>query len=200
MLEQEVTMARNATVIAADGSLRIIETMFSSVVDLSSDHAELVARLHPLKKKVLDKVLADSRNAQAHEPRVDIELHVNKLHGGGVQVFDYATLAHRGFGNIIGDAHGRGFEPGAEPVIRQLADRSFRLLFHAMPPRRHVLGAAFDVDHFSEQLVKCCGADIFHDDRDVFYIAKSARAEDIREIFAFLRDYEGPRRRSGLMF
>lgn len=202
MLEQEVTIARNGTVVAADGSLRIIETMFSSVCDLSSDHAELVARLHPLKKRVLDRVLGAGRPGSA-EPaqRVAIELHVNMLHGGGVKVIDYATLAHRRFGNILGDAHGRGFEPGAEPVIRQLADKSFRLLFHAMPPRRHALGAAFDVDHFSEQLVAQCDADIFHDDRDVFYIARSARAEDIREIFGFLRDYKGPPpRRSGLMF
>jgi hypothetical protein len=198
MLEQEVTIARNGTVVAADGSLRIIETMFSSVCDLVNDHAELVARLHPLKKRVLDQVLADSRQSSA--PPVHIELHVNNLHGGGVKVIDYATLAHVRFGNIIGDAHGRSFEPGAEPVIRQLTDKSFRLLFHAMPPRRHALGAAFDVDHFSEQLLKQCGADIFHDDRDVFYVARSARAADIVEIFTFLRDYKGPPRRSGLMF
>lgn len=198
MLEQEVAIARNNTVTGADGSVRIIETMFSSVCDLATDHAELVARLHPLKKRVLDKVLASGKKTP--QKRVQVELHVNILHGGGVKVIDYAKLARQKFDNIIGDAHGRGFEPGAEPVIRQLRDKSFRLLFHAMPPRRHALGAAFNVDHFSEQLVERCKADIFHDDRDVFYIAKTARAEDILEIFTFLRDYSGPRRRAGLMF
>lgn len=191
MRDQHVSIAGVTSVQLADGSVRIIESMFSQVCDLANDHAEVLCRLHPLKKQRFDRVLADAAQERtAGCPRVDIELHVNHLHGG-IAVLNYAELARARFDNIAGQASGHGFEPGAEPVIRQLRDKSFRLVFHAMPPEQHRLGEAFDADHFGPALVAACAADMHQDDRDVFYIASSARAAHIKEIFAFLRDYQG---------
>lgn len=191
MREQHVTIAGVTSVRLADGSVRIIESMFSQVCDLANDHGEVLCRLHPVKKQRFDTALAEAtRSGPLPRPRVDIELHVNHLHGG-IAVLDYAELAGETFDNVAGEASGRGFEPGAEPVVRQMRDKSFRLVFHAMPPERHLLGDAFDPEHFGAALIAHCSADMHQDDRDVFYIASSARAEHIKEIFAFLRDYQG---------
>ncbi|WP_426195422.1 hypothetical protein [Massilia sp. DWR3-1-1] len=191
MKDEQVSIACDNTVVQADGSLRIVESMFSTVCDLARDHGEVLSRLHPVKKERFDQVLTGAATvASLPDRRVDIELHVNNLRGG-VEVIDYADLVRHHAAPVIGEAHGRGFEPGAEPVIRQVRDKSFRLLFHAMPPRHHRLGAAFDAEHFCEHLVASCAADMHRDDRDVFYIAQTAQATHIKEIFAFLRDYQG---------
>ncbi|MDB5962597.1 MAG: hypothetical protein JWP59_3891 [Massilia sp.] len=192
MTDEHINIACDNTVVLADGSLLIVESMFSTVCDLANDHAEVLARLHPVKKRLFDSVVTGAaRAATMPGQRVHIELHVNNLRGGGTEVIDYTSLAGRRFDHVAGEALGRGFEPGAEPVIRQLRDKSFRLLFHAMPPIKHVLGASFDADHFCEQLVARCAADMHQDDHDVFYIARSAGPADIKEIFAFIRDYRG---------
>lgn len=187
----DVSIACDDTAVTADGSLRIIESMFSTVCDLAHDPAEVLARLHPLKKQVFDQVLTGNAHVQTMPGRrVDIELHVSSLRGG-VAVLRYADLGRKKMDTVIGEAHGRGFEPGAEPVIRQMRDKSFRLVFHTMPPLHHALGAAFDPEHFCEALAAGCAADMHQDDRDVFYIAQSAGAADIKQIFAFIRDYRG---------
>ncbi|MBC7686243.1 MAG: hypothetical protein H7176_13595 [Bdellovibrionales bacterium] len=190
MREQQVSIAGVTSVRLADGSVRVIDSMFSQVCDLANDHAEVLCRLHPEKKRRFDSVLAEAAQAGAASQRVDIELHVNHLHGG-IAVLNYAELVRTRHHNIAGEASARGFEPGAEPVIRQLRDKSFRLVFHAMPPAHHRLGEAFDPEHFGSALVASCSADMHQDDRDVFYIASSAGAEHIKEIFTFLRDYQG---------
>ena len=190
-MDEQVTIACDSTEVLPDGSLLVIESMFSNVCDLANDHAEVLSRLHPVKKRLFDQVVAGAATPQFMAgQRVHVELHVNKLRGG-VEVLDYAALAHLPFNKVIGEAHARGFEPGAEPVIRQMRDKSFRLLFQAMPPLHHVLGAAFDADHFCEQMAARCAADMHLDDRDVFYIAPTASAADIKQIFAFMRDYRG---------
>lgn len=175
---------RRAAPVAARTAL--VESMFSTVCDLASDRAELLARLHPLKKRHFDALLAAGGGAGAGA----VLLQVSTLRGG-VETIDYASLAATPLGNVVGEAQARGFDAGAEPVIRQLRDKSFRLLFHTMPPASHPLGKAFDVDHFCDSLLQQCAADMHKDDREVFYIAQSAGAADIKEIFAFLRDYRG---------
>lgn len=180
----DALVSSDNTVVLADGSTRIVESMFSTVCDLAGDHAEVLCRLHPARRQAFDRVLAGGQ-------RIAIELHVNNLRDGGVTVIDYVSLAASGVDKVIGQAQARHFDPGAEPLIRQVRDKSFRLLFHRLPPAQHVLGEAFDLEHFCDALVDHCTADMHQDDRAVFYIAPSTSADQIKQILTFLRDYRG---------
>lgn len=182
-----------------DGRAMITETMFSAVSDLSTDHGELLARLHPLKKELFDHVHAGSYvpvSTRTESGRVieshlhhDIKIYVSTPRGE-THGLDYSTVL-RSQSSATGEAHGHGFDANAEPVIRQMPDRSFRLIFCSLPPIAHRLGQAFDMDHFGQALLDNCKAEIKWDDRDVFWISKSASADQIREVLAFVKSYEG---------
>lgn len=163
-----------------NGSLHIVESMFSAHCDLAADRLEVLARLHPVKKAAFDLL----------PPNCLIEVHVNRP-GGGIKTINYATIRKLAPTNVIGAVQGIGFDSGAEPLIRQMSDRSFRLVFNAMPPLAHPLGAQFDMDDFGAALIRCCAVKVDWDDRDVFYIDKSAGPGDIRAILGFIRDYRG---------
>lgn len=126
-----------------NGSLHIIESMFSAHCDLAADRLEVLARLHPVKKAAFDLL----------PPNCLIEVHVNRP-GGGIKTIDYATIRKLAPTNVIGAVQGIGFDSGAEPLIRQMSDRSFRLVFNAMPPLAHPLGAQFDMDDFGAALIR----------------------------------------------
>jgi hypothetical protein len=174
------TLKADNVVVRENGSLHIVEAMFSASCDLSTDRLEVLARLHPAKKNALDQM----------PPNCLIEVHVNKP-GGGIKKIDYSTIRNLAPTNVIGEAHGKNFDEGAEPVLRQMRDGSFRLVFNAMPPLSHPLGANFDIDDFGEALTRCCKVKIDWEDRDVFYIDKRAGADDIRAVLGFIRDYRG---------
>lgn len=179
------------------GSLKIVESMFSGICDLSTDFGEIAARIHPLKQRLFDAIVggaqvealvSDGRGGtRSASFNRDIELHVNQR-GGGIAEVNYAKVAGKLAQVIRGEVAGRGFDENAEPVIRQMQDRSFRLVFCTMPPRRHRLGAAFDMDAFGKALVANVKAKLSWDDRDVFYIER-ATEEEIRELLRFLMNY-----------
>ena len=184
----------------ADGRVAIVESMFSGSAELKTDRLEVLARIHPVKKQFFDGVLSGAcasaeiptdrggRREAAFVP--DIDIHVGGK--GGAAKLSYSAIAGLAPTNVIGEVHARGFDANAQPLIRQMADRSFRLVFCSLPPRSHALGARFDMDHFGAALIKHCAADIAWDDRDVFTIGKSAGADAIREILGFLQTYGGP--------
>lgn len=177
----------------------IVETMYSALFDLARDHCEVLARIHPAKKKFFDLVSGGRRVPvsvrDGYRPPVTVMLH-DQIHihvngpDGGMAILDYATVA-RSAVTVTGEAQGRGFDADAEPVIRQMPDRSFRLVFFAMPPSVSRLGAAFDVDHFGEALLRATGAELRWDDCDVVWIAPSAGAQEIRALLRFLSVYDG---------
>ena len=82
----------------------------------------------------------------------------------------------------------RGFDEGAEPVMRQMRDGSYRVVFCTMPPRSHALGAAFDVDGFGDALLNAVKAEVVWDDQDVIHVP-AATEEEIREIYQFIVQY-----------
>lgn len=201
MAPESFQLVSDNVVMREDGSIALVESMFSGVCDLAADRGEVLARLHPAKTKFFDMVSSGAelqvQLQSAKGPATDarfhrnIEIHVNHPRGG-IVVIDYASLA-KAPNRVIGEARGKGFDANAEPILRQMQDRSFRLVFCSMPPRGHRLGAAFDMDHFGAALMKSCKADIKWDDRDVFYISKSATASDIREVLGFMAGYSGRR-------
>lgn len=177
----------------------IVETMYSARYDLAQDYCEVLARIHPAKKKFFDLVSSGGRVPvsvrDGYRPPVtvmlhdQIHIHVNRP-DGRMAILDYAAVARSAL-TVTGEAQGRGFDADAEPVIRQMPDRSFRLVFFAMPPSLGRLGAAFNVDHFGEALLKATGAELRWDDCDVVWIAPSAGADDIRALLRFLSVYDG---------
>ena len=183
-----------------DGTLKLVESMFSSKADLATNTAELMARLHPAKQSFYDRISSGSPvEIQAPTPdgrtvytrnHSNIEIHVNRPEGG-IEVLHYAALTGRAVDSVIGEAVGKGFDAGAQPVIRQMRDRSFRLVFCSMPPGEHALGDKFDMDHFGEALIASCKVPVTWEDRDVFLIDKSACADDIRGLLRFIATYRG---------
>lgn len=180
-----------------DGKMRLFESMHSALADLSNDPTEVVARIHPAKQKTFDAIVNGAnievavRNNRGGQANVtihdDILLYVNVPGGGEPHPLSYASIMGR-HRRSFGEVHARGFDANAEPVIRQMPDRSFRLVFCTMPPRAHVLGEAFDMNDFAKRLIKLTDAQITWDDRDVFHIA-SAKEADIRAILQFLQSY-----------
>ena len=179
------------------GGYKIVESMHSGVFDLAADFGEVAARIHPVKQKLFDAVLsgtevkAEVRNAQGELEKVslnrDVELHVNRA-GGSVAEVQYVHVAGKLPVGVRGQVPVKGFDAGADPVIRQMKDGSFRVIFCSMPPRKHPLGAAFDVDAFADALLNTVQATVVWDDVDVIHIP-SASADEIREIYRFMLDY-----------
>jgi hypothetical protein len=195
--DQQLQLVCDHVVADRFGRLKIIESMFSGFHDLSTNQGEVAARIHPAKKRVFDAIASGSKvdvkvtgdlagDATPSFDR-DIEIHVNRP-GGGIAKLDYAEVAGKLAGMVRGEVTGRGFDENAEPVIRQMHDKSFRLLFCSMPPLKHRLGAAFDMDTFGAALSSKVKAKVNWDDRDVFYI-KQASEDEIREILRFLMNY-----------
>jgi hypothetical protein len=116
----------------------------------------------------IEVAVRNNRGGQANVTiHDDILLYVNVPDGGEPHPLSYASIMGR-HRRSFGEVHARGFDANAEPVIRQMPDRSFRLVFCTMPPRAHVLGEAFDMNDFAKRLIKLTDAKITWDDRDVY--------------------------------
>lgn len=179
------------------GGIKIVEAMHSSVFNLSDDYGEIAARIHPLKGELFDAILNGAEvpvqvrdgAGELHSVPInrDIEIHVNRWSGGVATVL-HAHVTGKQAVSVRGEVRARGFDEGAEPILRQMHDRSFRLVFCSMPPRGHVLGERFDMDAFAEAMINGVQAIMVWDDRDVFHIP-SATEDEIREILRFLYSY-----------
>ena len=192
-------MSRNKLQLVCDnvvadplGGYKVVESLHSGVFELASDYGEIAARIHPLKQQLFDAILkGEEVAAQVDGVNVavnrDVELHVNHPRRTLAHVL-YAHVAGKLPVGVRGQLAVRGFDEGADPVIRQMRDGSYRVVFCTMPPRRHALGAAFDVDAFGDALLNGVKAEVVWDDQDVIHVP-AATQDEIRELYQFLFNY-----------
>lgn len=180
------------------GRIRLVEAMYSGALRLDLDPAEVAARIHPVKQRLFDQVIAGDRiEATLTDPdgrtRVwtvegPIDLVVSSP--GGPVTLSYADVAGRHRSVVTDEVTGRGFDVDAEPVLRRMHDGSLRLVFCSMPPARHRLGSGFDLERFGEALVGEAGLDMSWDDRDVFVIPQATEAQ-LQALLRFIETYDG---------
>ncbi|WP_426167623.1 hypothetical protein [Pseudoduganella sp. R-34] len=195
-MAESLQITCDATTVGDDGKMYLHESMFSGLYDLPNNHAEIVARLHPAKRKLFDALVGgeeievETKDAKGAVVKVrldnDVTIHVNQRYGG-VRRFSYSSIIAK-HARSYGEVQARGFDANCEPVIRQMPDRSFRIIFNTMPPRGHALGAAFNMDHFGAHMVKLTESKMTWDDRDVFHLPSATEAE-IRAILQFMLTY-----------
>lgn len=180
------------------GRVRLIEAMYSGVIRLDLDFAEVAARVHPVKQQLFDRVIAGDRiEVTLTDPEgrngdwiVDdhIELHVSSP--DGPVTLSYADVAGQHRRVVTDETTASGFDPDAEPVLRRMRDGSLRLVFCSLPPARHRLGSRFDLEHFGESVIGEAGPEIAWDDRDVFLLPYATEAQ-LRAVLRYVEAYEG---------
>ena len=192
-------MSRNKLQLVCDnvvldplGGYKVVESLHSGVFDLAGDYGEIAARIHPLKQQLFDAVLrGEEVQAQCEGVDVvlnrDVELHVNHPRHVLAHVL-YAHVAGKLPVGVRGQLAVRGFDEGADPVIRQMRDGSYRVVFCTMPPRRHALGAGFDVDAFGDALLNSVNAQVVWDDVDVIHMPVATQ-DEIGELYQFIASY-----------
>ena len=192
-------MSRNKLQLVCDsivadplGGFKIVESLHSGVFDLAGDYGEIAARIHPLKQQLFDAILkGEEVAAQVDGASVvlnrDVELRVNHPRRALTSVL-YAHVAGKLAVGVRGQLAVRGFDEGAEPVMRQMRDGSYRVVFCTMPPRSHALGVAFDVDGFGDALLNAVKAEVVWDDQDVIHVPAATESE-IRELYQFIAHY-----------
>ena len=200
MENENVQVVADNVILREDGELMLVESMFSEINNLSVDIGELLGRIHPIKRRLYDRIAngevvetsAQLKNGRTVHGRIHskIEIHVNRP-GGGIQPLDYTALIDSGENSVIGETTAQRFDAAGEPVIRQMRDRSFRLVFLSLPPQQHALGGRFNMDHFGTALIRSSKAAVTWDDRDVFHIGASAGKDDILHLLHFLAKYRG---------
>lgn len=178
--------------------VRLSEAMYSGAIRLDLDAAEVASRIHPVKQRLFDRVLARERievtltDPQGHTGvwTVDDQIDLVVSSPDGLVTLSYAEVAGEHRHTVTSEVVGRGFDLDAEPLLRRMSDGSSRLVFCSMPPARHRLGSGFDMDHFGQALLRNAGAEITWDDRDVF-ILPTANAARIRRMLEFIAEYPG---------
>jgi hypothetical protein len=206
---QTVRFRADNVVYGPDGCL-VVEALFSGVVDLSAPSANLAARIHPAKARAFSWIVNQTcvavatGDAEAGEGALrlipEVELHLNRPSGG---------IAVRRFSELLPQAEGLietgackdvkatltvpGFDPTAEPVLRELRDGSLWLIFNCLPPLASddpARAASFDMDGFGGQLGEAAGVPLLWDDREVFVIQRPRRAT-AGKLRSFLLNYWG---------
>jgi hypothetical protein len=193
----------------ADGD-KIVESMFSRVIDLSLPQTNLLPRLHPNKMRVYYWITAQPPvavhidNEKAPKNRSlnlvpDVDLTVNRPEPGlTTRKFSEflprcVTLLEQGMsGEVIRTIELSGFEPGDEPVIREMHDGTLLLVFAAMPPfvteTDPMKAALFDMAKFGEEIEGAAGVPTIWDDREVFVI-QQPNSDTIERIADSLGNY-----------
>jgi len=189
LVSSSTRVVADVAIVQPDGSVKLVESMFSSKVDLTGPAPAVAARIHPSKAAAFLAALEerDERHvtvAAGLPPgayRVDpaIEIHVNgpkgivkrqfsELAGPVRELIEKGTCA-----GVTGTVRIDGFDPGHEPVVRLQQDRC-TLVFAALPPLTiqtdHARAARFDLDRFGAELIARLAVPCTWDDRDVFVI------------------------------
>jgi hypothetical protein len=85
-----------------------------------------------------------------------------------------------------------GFDPEAEPILRDMRDGSLLLVFGFIPPlvTESDAGKAkgFDINKFGEDVGAAAGVPVIWDDRDVFVVQKP-NADTADRLRHFLANY-----------
>ena len=179
-----------------------MKAMFSTLVDLTSPSVDLAARLHPTKAEAFEWIVAGQCCvASEGKPTAvvpDVELHVNLQGGIAVRHFSEFLEAHRRLRDC-GESDGvratitvAGFEPGAEPVLREMRDGSLLLVFAFIPPRvtegQLAKAKRFDLNTFGGEVEKAAGVPVTWDDKEVFVVQRP-RGDTVARIRVFLQNY-----------
>jgi len=222
--EHAIPIRVDNTVTLPNGTL-LVECMFSGIVDLSTQSSNLAARLHPAKARAFEWIIAGTQSSvtttessectgapSAREEVAiipDVQFHVNgptgivvrhfseiranckqlSEHGSCVDVRTTTTLA--------------GFEPDAEPIVREMCDGSLLLVFSCMPPliteTDPKKAKRFNFHSFSADLAAALDVAVIQDDREVFAIQRP-KADTLERLRRFLATYWSPPRKSWLKF
>src|SRR4030095_16168442 len=201
--QQSITIRTDNVVYRADGCL-LVEAMFSGLVDLTDPSVNVASRLHPTKAQAFEWIVAGQCRSVAPEGKPtalipDVEIHVNRPHEGIVvrhfsEFLDrYRELRERGASDDVGATITLGgFDPGAEPVLREMRDGSLLLIFAFLPPlvseNDPTKGTRFDFDTFGTEIEKGAGVPVIWDDREVF-VVEHPRRDTVERIRHFLLNY-----------
>lgn len=189
---------------------KIVESMFSRVLDLSLPQTNLLPRLHPNKMRVFHWITAqhpvavniDDETTPGNKPlnlEPDVDLMVNRPEPGlAARRFSEflsrcGKLLEQGMSeDVIRTIELTGFDPGDEPVIREMRDGSLLLVFAAMPPfiteSDPAKARSFDMTKFGNEIEAAAGVPMIWDDREVFVISEP-RSDTIERIALFLKGY-----------
>jgi hypothetical protein len=200
---QRSTQIRVDNLVYQDDGCLLVEAMFSHLVDLSVSAADLIARLHPTKGEAFEWIITDQSSVVADGKSLkllpDVQLCVNRPQGG-LAFRHFAELLdnHRHLRDSGVSANVRatvvlgGFEPGAEPIVREMHDGSLLLIFAFIPPfaseNRTRDGKQFDLDNFGAELERAAEVPVVWDDKEVFVIQRPQR-DTIEKLRVFVRDY-----------
>jgi hypothetical protein len=165
-----------------DHRFKVVEAMSSGKHALSTDLAEVIARIHPAKWQLFQEIAAGQVATAA---TIEFKL---KQRDGNITTLAWDQLANATASTVRGAVQAKGFDVSAEPVLRQMNDGSFRVVFCSMPPAHHPLGREFDVDKFGQALCQLAPDKILWDDRDVFIIERATEPE-VRAVLNFLKTY-----------
>lgn len=185
-----------------DGCL-LVEAMFSGLVDLTSPAVDLAARIHPMKAEALDWILSGACPVTSEGKPTpvlpDVQIHVNDPRGGiAVRHFSEFLEASRQLrksgqsGEVRATVTLTGFDPGAEPVLREMRDGSLLLIFALIPPRvaegQTANARRFDMNTFGAEIERVAGVPVVWDDREVFVIQRP-QTDTAERIRGFLQSY-----------
>jgi hypothetical protein len=187
----------------------LVEAMFSTLVDLSSPSVDLAARLHPTKAEAFEWIVTGQCSvASGGKPATvipDVQLHVNTPQGGiAVRHFldfleRHRQLRDRGESEDVQRTIPlAGFEPGAEPVLREMRDGSLLLVFAFIPPRvtegQPAKARRFNLDAFGGEVERAAGVPVTWDDKEVF-VVRRPRGDTVEKIRGFLQNFWNTARR-----
>jgi hypothetical protein len=222
---QTVIIRADNVVSREDGHL-LVEAMFSSVVDLTGPAENLAARLHPSKARAFEWIVTGqsptvTSTGGQPEPAAecvsadvnvvpDVQLHVNQPAGDTVVRHFSECLEHSRQLLNQGSCPGvqrtivlAGFEPDGEPVLRQMQDGSFCLVFACLPPLATETdpekAKRFDMNAFGEEIQQALKVAVAWDDREVFVIPQPDK-DTVERLQQFLAEYWTPRKKKGWKF
>ena len=130
-----------------------------------------------------------------------MQLHVNNPRGGlAVRHFSECSEASRQLrergqaSEVRATVTLAGFEPGAEPVLREMRDGSLLLVFAFIPPRvaegRPAMSRRFDMNTFGAEVERAAGVPVAWDDKEVFVVQRP-RTDTVERLRGFLQSYWG---------
>lgn len=191
------------------GGSRIVEAMFSSVVDLSNPQYNFAERIHPSRGIAYELILAGKfheitipdQSAAGGKGKLKlhptVEFQLNDPQGKCVsrsfmEVLSlHQELALKGIGgNVVATHRLSGFDRNGEPVVRVLKNGGYLLLLSNFPPvAPPAENPNFDkLDHFEEAITTAVGNGIQWDDRETFWIP-SPDATCLERIATFFANY-----------
>jgi hypothetical protein len=185
-----------------DGCL-LVEAMFSGLVDLTSPSVDLAARLHPMKSEAFEWIITGQCSVTSEGKPApvlpDVQLHVNNPRGGiAVRHFSELLEGHRQLrdrgpsGDVRVTVALAGFEPGAEPVLREMRDGSLLLIFAFIPPRvtegQPAKARRFDLNTFGAEVERAAGVPVAWDDKEVFVVQRP-QGDTVERIRRFLQSF-----------